>query len=98
MEGFHTSASKRCGLSFSAFEVAAARSASLAAAEKIIMMLTANERNVALHPGGFFRAKSLGNIRVCSQARRLLGLSESFRSAGLPLLRHVPIAPERRFA
>jgi len=62
------------------------------------MMLTANERNVALHPGGFFRAKSLGNIRVCSQARRLLGLSEGFRSAGLPLLRHVPIAPERRFA
>ena len=38
------------------------------------MMLTA--RNAALHPGGFFTAKSLGNARGRSQARRLLSLYE----------------------
>ena len=93
MDGFHTSASNRCGLSFSAFEVAAARSSPLAAMEKVTMMLTANARNVALHPGGFFTARSLGNARVRSQARRLLRLSEGFRSAGLPLFGTSPSRP-----
>src|SRR4029434_10859544 len=82
MDGFHTFASNRCGLSFSAFEVAAARSSPLAAMEKVTMTLTANPRNGALHPGGFFTAKSLGNARVRGQARRLLSLYEGFRSDG----------------
>jgi hypothetical protein len=76
MDGFHTFASNRCGLSFSAFEVAASRSSPLAATERVPMMLTANPRNAALHPGGFFTAKSVGNASVRSQARRLLNLSQ----------------------
>jgi len=73
MDGFHTSASNSCGLSFFAFEAGAARSSPLAETEKVTATLTANHRKVALHPGGFFMAESLGNSRVRSQWTKVRG-------------------------
>ena len=93
MDGFHTFASNRCGLSFSAFELAAARSSSLAATEKVRVMLTANQRNVALHPGGFFTARSLGNASMGSQARRLLSSFPKVSGRWTFPFRHISIAP-----
>jgi len=59
------------------------------------MMLTA--RSVALRPGGFFTARSLGNARVRRQARRLPGLPKVSGQLNFRF-RHVPIAAERRLA
>ena len=43
------------------------------------MMLTANPRNGALHPGGFFTARRLGRASMGGQARRLLGFFPKVR-------------------